>query len=79
MAKYSNPGTVDIDRATDSILSSGGGIHEKEPDENGTTHISVYSTSDNRHLSYDQDSEGNYSNVHTDKDNRGYMNYKGGK
>lgn len=79
MAKYSNPGTVDIDRATDSILSSGGGIHEKEPDEKGTIHISVYSTSDNRHLSYDRDSEGNYSNVHTDKDNRGYMNYKGGK
>ena len=79
MAKYSNSGTVDIDRATNSIITNGGGINKKEPDENGVTHVSVYSTTENRHLSYDRDSDGNYSGVHTDRDNRPYMNYKGGK
>lgn len=76
MAKNSNLGTVNIDVATNSILSSGGGMSEKS-NSDGTTHVSVYSTSENRHLSYDKD--GNYSNVHTDKDNRAYMDYKGGR
>lgn len=79
MARYFNPGTVNIDSATNSILENGGGIHEKGPDSTGTTHISVYSTNENRHLSYDRDSEGHYSHVHTDKDNHGYTDYKGEK
>ena len=78
MAKNSNLGTVNVDAATNSILSNGGGMSEKS-NSDGSTHVSVYSTSDNRHLSYDKDKDGNYSNVHTDKDNRGYMDYKGGK
>ena len=78
MAKNSNLGTVNIDAATNSILSNGGGMSEKS-NSDGSTHVSVYSTSENRHLSYDKDKDGNYSNVHTDKDNRAYMDYKGGK
>lgn len=78
MAKNYNPGTINIDAATNSILSSGGGISEKTK-AYGTTHVSVYSTTENRHLSYDKDKDGNISNVHTDKDNRAYMDYKGGK
>lgn len=78
MAKNYNPGTINIDAATNSILSSGGGISEKTK-AGGTTHVSVYSTTENRHLSYDKDKDGNISNVHTDKDNRAYMDYKGGK
>lgn len=78
MAKNYNPGTINIDAATNSILSSGGGISEKTKSD-GTTHVSVYSTTENRHLSYDKDKDGNISNVHTDKDNRAYMDYKGGK
>ena len=78
MAKYSNPGTVNIETVTNSILNSGGGIHQ-EHKENGKTHVSVYSTTENRHLSYDVDKTGTYSDVHTDKNNHSYMNYKGGK
>ena len=78
MAKNYNPGTINIDAATESILSRGGGVSEKNK-ENGMTHVSVYSTTENRHLSYDKDEEGNISNIHTDKDNRAYMDYKGGK
>lgn len=77
MAKNYNPGTVNIDIATNSILSNGGGSSESTKDD-GSTHVSVYSTTDNRHLSYDRDENGNYSNVHTDKDNHSYMDYKGG-
>lgn len=78
MAKNYNPGTINLDVATKSILSSGGGISEKTKSD-GTTHVSVYNTTENRHLSYDKDKDGNISNVHTDKDNRAYMDYKGGK
>lgn len=78
MAKNYNPGTINIDVATNSIISSGGGVSEKTKAD-GTKHVSVYSTTENRHLSYDKDKDGNISNVHTDKDNRAYMDYKGGK
>ena len=78
MAKNYNAGTINIDAATNSILSNGGGINET-PREDGTTHVSVYSTTENRHLSYDKDENGNYSNVHTDKNNHSYMDYKGGR
>lgn len=78
MAKQYNPGIVNIEVATNSILSNGGGISEKN-NADGSTHVSVYSTTENRHLSYDKDKDGNISNVHTDKNNRAYMDYKGGK
>ena len=77
MADKYNPGIINIEEATDSILSNGGGISEKN-NSDGSTHVSVYSTTENRHLSYDKDEEGNISNVHTDKNNRAYMDYKGG-
>ena len=54
MAKNYNPGTINLDVATKSILSSGGGISEKTKAD-GTMHVSVYSTTENRHLSYDKD------------------------
>ena len=78
MAKNYNPGTINIDAVTSSILSNGGGISERT-NSDGSTHVSIYSTTENRHLSYDRDQNGNYSNVHTDKDNHAYMDYKGGK
>ncbi len=78
MAKHYNPGNVNIENATNSILSNGGGIHEQSrPD--GSTHVSVYSTTENRHLSYDKDKDGNISGVHTDRNGRAYTQYKGGK
>ena len=78
MAKNYNPGTINLDVARKSIWSSGGGISEKTKAD-GTMHVSVYSTTENRHLSYDKDKNDNISNVYTDKDNRAYMDYKGGK
>ena len=78
MADKYNPGTINIDATTNSILSNGGGVNEKSKLD-GSTHVSVYSTKENRHLSYDKDKNGNISKVHTDKDNSSYMDYKGGK
>lgn len=78
MADKYNPGTINIEAVTNSILSNGGGKSEK-PNPDGSTHVSVYSTTENRHLSYDVDNNGNISNVHTDKDNHAYMDYKGGR
>lgn len=78
MADKYNPGTVNIDAATNSILSNGGGMSEKA-NKDGSTHVSVYSTKENRHLSYNKDNKGNITDVHTDKNNRAYMDYKGGK
>lgn len=78
MADKYNPGTVNIEAVTNSILANGGGMSTKT-NENGITHVSVYSRSENRHISYDKDKDGNISNVHTDKDNKANMDYKGGR
>lgn len=77
MAEYSNAGYVNVKEVERSILANGGGKSE-HTNYDGSTHVTVYSRSENRHLSYDIDSGGNISNVHTDKDNRGYTDYKGG-
>ncbi|MBR0431759.1 hypothetical protein IJK16_02030 [Candidatus Saccharibacteria bacterium] len=77
MAKNSNPGKVDIDRATDSIVNNGGGVSSSW-NRDGSIHTSVYSKSEDRHLSYDE-KDGKVSNVHTDKDGRAYMDYGNGK
>ena len=78
MAKKFNLGIVNIDATTKSVLSNGGGTITKI-NSDGTTHTTVYSTTDNRHLSFDTDASGNVSNVHTDKNNRAFMDYKGGQ
>lgn len=77
MAKNYNPGTINIEAATQSIVATGGGVNEKtNPD--GSIHVSVYNT-DNRHFSYDKDKDGNISNVHSSVGGNSYMDYKGGK
>lgn len=78
MADRYNGGTVNIDAVTDSILSNGGGTSERS-NYDGSTHVTVYSTNEDCHISYDRDEDGNYSNVHTDRDGHAYMDYKGGK
>lgn len=78
MADKFNAGTINIEATTNSILSNGGGINTTTNDD-GSTHYSVYSTSENKHFSYDKDKEGNISNVHSSRDNHPYMDYKGGK
>lgn len=78
MAKIYNAGNVNLDAVEASILSAGGGKSEKV-NSDGSKHVSVYSTSENRHISYDVDADGNVSNVHTDKDNHSYIDYKSGR
>ena len=78
MAKNHNPGIVNLPAATKSILSDGGGKSSR-PNKDGSTHVTVYSTKQNQHLSYDVDKSGKVSNVHTDKNNRAFYDYKGGK
>ena len=73
-----NQGTVNVDAVTNSILSNGGGIN-KGNNEDGSTHISVYSRTENRHISYDKDKDGNISGVHSSNNGYPYMDYKGGK
>ncbi len=78
MANNLNPGTINIEMATQAIVNNGRGISERA-NSDGTTHYTVFSRDENRHLSYDVDKDGKYSNVHTDKNNHAYTDYKGGK
>ena len=80
MAKYYNPGNVNIEAVTESILAAGGGIKERENWDGrqyapGITHVSVYSRSENRHLSYNIDEDGYVTEVHTDINNHAFYNY----
>ena len=79
-----NPGNINIEAVTESIVAEGGGISEKENWDGyryaeGITHVSVYSRKENRHLSYNIDEDGYVTNVHTDMDNRALYNYGGGR
>ena len=72
-SKYTNPGKVNVEKAVDSIVKSGGGTSSQQKD--GYVHHTAYSTTENRHLSYDKYPDGSIKNVHTDKDNKGYTTY----
>ncbi len=74
---YFNPGKVDVKEAERGILAAGGGKTVQHKD--GYDHVVIYSTSENRHLSYDEYPDGHVENVHTDKDNHGYTTYGGGR
>ncbi len=73
MSKYNNPGTVDVEKAAESIIAAGGGMTSSQKD--GYIHNTAYSKDENRHLSWDEFPDGSVKNVHTDKDNRSYTQY----
>ncbi len=77
MAKHYNPGSINVEKAIESIVNDGGGVTERKTSD-GSTHVSAYSSTSNRRFSYDVDSEGNISNVHSSKNGRSYTDYKGG-
>lgn len=70
---YSNPGKVDVERAAESILDSGGGMSSKR--EGDHIHNSAYSKKENRHLSWDEYPDGSIKNVHTDRNGNKYTDY----
>ena len=71
--KYYNPGSVDVERAAESIVNAGGGISSVQRD--GYIHHTAYSKDDNRHLSWNEYSDGSIGEVHTDKNGRAYTQY----
>ena len=73
MSLFSNPGKVDVERAAESIVENGGGMSSTQKGDH--THHTAYSRDENRHLSWDEDKDGNVSNVHTDKGGRSYTDY----
>lgn len=77
MALYSNPGRVDVKKAAEAIVEGGGGITSSQKD--GYIHHTAYSRDENRHLSWDEFPDGSNRNVHTDKDNKAYTQYKDSK
>ena len=82
MAKYYNPGNVNIQAAIDSILAEGGGIKET-PDWDGKkyapgiTHVSVYSTKAKpaRHFSFNVDEYGTVTEVHSSIRGNSFYDY----
>ena len=73
MAKYYNPGTVDVERAAEGILDNGGGMTSRR--EGDHIHNTAYSKDENRRLSWDEYPDGSIRNVHSSKDGRSYMQY----
>ncbi|MBR3270057.1 hypothetical protein IKG07_02300 [Candidatus Saccharibacteria bacterium] len=73
MSKYSNPGKVDVERATESILDNGGGMNSHWQGDH--IHNTVYSKDENRRLSWDEYPDGSIRDVHTSKGGRSYTEY----
>ena len=59
-----------------AIIAAGGGRSEKR--SGGVTHVTVYARSCDWHLSYDIESDGTITNVHSTKNGRPIYDYKGG-
>lgn len=76
MALYNNPGKVNVQEMERAILAAGGGKNESR--SGGVTHVTVYATSRDWHLSYDIQSDGSITNVHSTKDGRPIYDYGGG-
>lgn len=77
MAGRYNPGTIDTEKVKESIVASGGGVTVREH-EDGSTHTTAYSRSEDRRVSWDTDKDGTISSVHSSKGSK-HVNYKGGK
>ena len=78
MAKYDNPGIVDVEKAAESILSSGGGINSHW--EGDHIHNTVYSKDNSgqntgQRLSWNEYPDGRITDVHSSKNGRSYMEY----
>ncbi len=73
MGLFSNPGKVDVEKAAESIVENGGGMSSTQKGDH--IHHTAYSRDEDRHLSWDEDKDGNVSNVHTDKNGRSYTDY----
>jgi hypothetical protein len=77
VSKHSNPGIVDVERAAEGILDSGGGMTSRQKDDH--IHNTVYSKDENRRLSWDEYSDGSIKDVHTSKNGRSDTEYGNGK
>ena len=78
MANEYNPGKINIEKATATIVKGGGGTNSSK-NKDGSTHHTVYSRSDNRHFSYNKTKDGKITNVHSSKDGKPHTDYKGGR
>ncbi len=76
MAKYFNPGRVNVFEMERAIIAAGGGRHESMCGD--VTHVTVYATSCDWHLSYDILPDGSIVNVHSTKNGRPIYDYGGG-
>ena len=79
MSKYTNAGNVNIGALEASFTNNGGTI-ESKTNTDGSTHYTGHFNDKGRtdRCSWDVDSNGNISNVHTSRDNGDHTTYKGG-
>ena len=73
MSQYYNPGHVDVEQAAEAIVANGGGISSRNRGDH--IHHTAYSKEEDRHLSWDEYSDGRIANVHTDRDGSSYTQY----
>lgn len=76
MESYYNVGRVDVERARAGILKAGG--NESRKDCGSYVHVTVYLTSRNWRLSYDDYGHGDYRNVHSTTEKLFHTSYGGG-
>lgn len=80
MSKYTNPGNVNTEALKASFVNNGGTIESKTNDD-GSTHYTGHFNDKGRtdRCSWDEDSDGNVTNMHTTRDNGDHTTYGNGK
>lgn len=76
MALHYNSGRINVYEMERAIIAAGGGKSESKRGD--VTHVTVYATSCDWHLSYDILPDGSIENVHSTKNGRPIYDYKGG-
>ena len=76
---YYNSGNVNIDALKQSIINNGGVIDSHQMADGGTHYTAHYMEKGRTdRCSWNEDQNGNISDVHTSRDNGDHTDYKGG-
>lgn len=77
---YYNPGIINTQALKDSFTKNGGTVESKEMAD-GRTHVTGHFNDKGRsdRISWNEDKNGNITDVHSTRNNGDHTNYKGGR
>ncbi len=73
-----NPGVVDVERAAENIVGEHGGMNSVRRSD-GSIHHTAFSKDEERRLSWNEQTDGTITDVHTTSGGKDHVTYKRGR